>query len=59
MPGGGAQAAELLGTGGALRLHCLVLVTTADVADGVAAGFRAPGTTWVQGYLSIQTKGFM
>ena len=37
MPAGGTQAAELLDTGGAGHSHSLVLATSADVADGVAA----------------------
>ena len=49
VPGGGAEAAELLDTGGAGYGHPLGLgAAGADVTDGVAAGTGAPRPVGVQ-----------
>ena len=48
VPGGGAEAAELLDTGGAGDGHPLGLGPRADVADGVAPSAGAPRSVGVQ-----------
>ena len=48
VPGGGAEAAELLDTGGTGDGHPLGLGPRADVADGVAPSAGAPRSVGVQ-----------
>ena len=57
VPGGGAEAAELLDTGGAGDGHPLGLSAAgADVADGVAASTGAPRPVGVQRDLWRETR---
>lgn len=59
VPRGRAEAAELLGAGGAGDWHSLGLGTQADVADSVATSGGAPRSSCVDRHFCVKTKSPM